>query len=303
MEEQRFAVITGSTKGWGWAVADGLASTGVHVLVNGRGEDVELVVDAIRNKGGHAEGARYATDGPEGINRLMDQALDVFGQVDIWVNSLGFQNPQPLLTSDLETWNEILRIQLTSYYLGTQRAAQQMVLQGHGGRILNVVGGGAYGIPGAAAHSASKGGALSATYSWAGELSEYGITVNAIRGGVQSPGMRAYMGGMGILDESAEIDDATYRKFGFYPPEMAAPLATWLASEAANDITGFHIGVDGPRIVVYDRVHHQLELIEEGGWTEEALKSRLHPALREQARVIDEVLQATSTGGQQPKYW
>ncbi|MHB2029125.1 MAG: SDR family NAD(P)-dependent oxidoreductase, partial [Acidimicrobiales bacterium] len=127
MTNDRTAVITGSTKGWGLAVAEGLALDGVKVLVNGRNDDVAAVVSEIRSKGGTAEGAQYATDRTDGINRLMDQALDTFGHVDIWVNSLGVQRPEPLLTLNLENWNEIIRIQLTSYFLGTQRAAQEMV--------------------------------------------------------------------------------------------------------------------------------------------------------------------------------
>ena len=302
MDSKRSAVITGSTKGWGRAVAEGFASQGIRVLVNGTSEEVDVVVDSIKATGGDAVGARYASDNVEGVNRLMEQALDVFGQVDIWVNSLGIQNPQPLLTMDLANWNDILRIQLTSYFLGTQRAAQEMVQKGNGGRIINVVGGGAYGIPGASAHSASKGGALSATYSWAGELKEYGIMVNAVRGGVRSPGMRAYMGGMGILNEDSEADNEAWRTLGFYGPEEAAPLTNWLASESVDDITGYQFGIDGPRIVVYDRVHLQLELVDKDGWTEEKLESRLRPALLEQSRTEDAVLSATSVGGEQPKY-
>lgn len=298
MTRQRAAVITGSTKGWGLAVARGLAAKGVAVVINGRGEDVDGVVQSITGTGGAAVGARYSSDNAEGVDRLLAEGIEAFGGVDIWVNSLGIQRPQLLLEMDLETWNEILRVQLTAYFLGTQRAARQMIKQGKGGRILNVVGGGAYGIPGASAHAASKGGALSATYSWASELRKYGITVNGIRGGVRSPSMRIYLQAMGHIGASDSTNDEVMRRFGFYAPEEAAPLATWLSSEEVDDVTGFHIGIDGSRIVVYERVGMCLEMEENDGWTEEALNQRLRPALLNEARKSGPVSQRRPPDGQ-----
>ncbi len=298
METRRSAVITGSTKGWGFAVAQGLAAQGIGVVVNGRGDAVETVVQSIIDAGGVAVGARYPTDSPEGVDRLLRQAIDTYGEIDIWVNSLGVQRPEPLLSMELSTWNDILRVQLTSYFLGTQRAARLMVKQGRGGRILNIVGSGAYGNPGASAHAASKGGTLSATYSWAVELAEYGITVNAIRGGVRSPNMRAYLDAMGHLDGVSGADEDVMRELGFYSPEEAAPLATWLSSEEVDDITGFHMGIDGPRILVYDRVRVLLEMNQDGGWTEEMLEQRLRPAILQAAATTEAVSQRRPPDGQ-----
>lgn len=280
ISEQRVAVVCGATRGWGLAVAEGLAADGVAVVVNGRGPEVEAVVERIRARGGSAIGARAATDDPRGVDEVADRTIGAFGRIDIWVNSLGVQRPQSLLALDLRDWNDILRIQLTAVFLGTQRAARHMVDQGGGGRILNIVGGGAYGLAGASAHAASKGGALSASISWAEELSPHGITVNAIRGGVQSPGMRTFMDGVRLLDAAEDASPATLRQLGFYPGEEAAPLAVWLASESAGDVTGFHIGIDGSRVVVYERVSFALEMSETDRWTVDKLEERLHSAMR-----------------------
>jgi NAD(P)-dependent dehydrogenase (short-subunit alcohol dehydrogenase family) len=276
---QKAAVITGSTKGWGRAIAEGLAQAGVRVIVNGRHSDVSTVVSEIRQAGGEANGVQLAADTAQGVNELMARALDAYGAIDIWVNSLGAQQPQPLISLDHKVWDRIIRIQLTAVFLGTQAAARQMIKQGSPGRILNVVGGGAYGLPGASAHASSKGGALAGTVSWAEELRPYGITVNAIRGGVQSPGMRDYVSGMGMLKGDAAANDSDLHELGFYHREEAWPLAVWLASDTAADVTGYHIGIDGPRIVVYERFAVELELYEDGGWSTEALEAKLHSAM------------------------
>src|ERR1700722_16987658 len=276
---RRVAVVTGSSQGGGRAVAEGLAQDDVAGLDNGPGSEVERVVEAILDQGGEALGVRQASDTYEGVHALMEAALSTFGQVDIWVNSLGFQQPEPLLSMSAATWDQIIRVQLTAVFLGTQCAAQQMVRQGRGGRILNVVGGGAYGGPGASAHAASKGGALAATYSWASELRPYGITVNGIRGGVQSPGMRRFMAGVGLLGAHELADDTQLRNLGFYRRDEAWPLAVWLASDAARDITGLHIGIDGGRVVVYSRVGTEVDLTEDGSWTADRLDRRLKPGL------------------------
>lgn len=277
---QKIAVVTGSTKGWGRAIAEGLARDGAQVVVNGRHDDVNTTVEEIRAAGGEAIGVQLAADTPAGVDELMARALEAYGSIDIWANSLGVQQPQPLLELEYEVWARIIRVQLTAVFLGTQAAARQMIKQGTSGRILNVVGGGAYGLPGASAHSSSKGGALAGTASWAEELRPYGITVNAIRGGVQSSGMRDYMAGMGMLHSDVPDDDSVLHELGFYRREEAAPLAVWLASDAAADVSGYHIGLDGPRIVVYERFSFELEMYEEGGWTVETLESVLHPAIR-----------------------
>ncbi len=279
-QPKQVAVITGSSRGWGRAIAEALASVGVSVVVNGISEEVDRVVEEIIRNGGDAIGIRVPSDNPVGTGTLLERTLQVYGKLDIWVNSLGLQDPQPLLSLQHSTWEDIIRVQLTSVFLGSQQAAQQMVRQGKGGRIINVIGGGAYGIPGASAHAASKGGALSATYSWATELLPHGITVNGIRGAVWSPGMQTYVERMGILKKGAEGDDAIVRELGFYRREEAAPLAVWLASDSAKDVTGFHIGIDGRRIVVYGRLFTEVVLFEEAGWTVEKLEGRLHPALR-----------------------
>lgn len=293
----RVAVVTGSTQGWGRAVAEGLAAAGVRVVVNGRHEDVRDVVAGIRAAGGQAIGVQLASDTGPGVQQLLERALHEYGQLDIWVNALGRMSPSPLLTETEANWLATIQTQLTSVFLGARAAARQMISQGAGGRILNVAGGAAFGSPGASAHAATKGAVLAATYSWAEELRPYGITVNAIRGGVQSPGMNAFIEGMGLTGGKAPEDDAAQHALGFYRRDEAAPLAVWLASDEAATITGQYIGIDGPRIVVYGRVQTALQLIEPGGWSVQQLEAVLQPALRGVAQGADRGSQQQQADG------
>jgi hypothetical protein len=104
---------------------------------------------------------------------------------------------------------------------------------------------------------------------------------------------------MGYLNADAPSDAATLSAHGYYTLEEAAPLAVWLASESVDDVTGFHIGIDGPRIRVYDRVRTVLDINEEGGWTEENLEQKLRPALRQAALSADAVSQRRPPDGRQ----
>ena len=283
----RTAVVTGSTQGWGRAAAEGLGAAGIAVVVNGRHDDVHDVAACIRGDGGQAIGVQLATDTASGVQQLLERALDEYGRLDIWVNALGRMSPSSLLTETEDNWLATIQAQLTSVFLGARAAAHQMVSQGTGGRIISVAGGAAFGSPGASAHAATKGAVLAATYSWAEELRPHGITVNAIRGGVQSPGMNAFIESMGLAGGKAPTDDAAQHALGFYRRDEATPLAVWLVSEAAAAVTGQYIGIDGPRIVVYGRVQTALQLIEPGGWSIQRLDAVLQPALRALAQIAD----------------
>jgi hypothetical protein len=92
--------------------------------------------------------------------------------------------------------------------------------------------------------------------------------------------MRSMMLATERLQHNAQDDDSM-RALGFYSRDEAGPLAAWLVSDAAHDITGYHIGIDGPRIAVYDRVRTALEIFDADGWTVEKIESRLHGAIRD----------------------
>src|SRR5438105_5054331 len=112
----KVAVITGATKGWGLAAAEAFSRIGIAVVVNGRNADVHEVVDSFRKQGCQASGLQVETDTAAGVGELMAHALKAFGKVNIWVNSLGIQRPESLLSLQQDTWDDIIRVQLTSIF-------------------------------------------------------------------------------------------------------------------------------------------------------------------------------------------
>jgi glucose 1-dehydrogenase len=274
------AIVTGGSQGWGLAIAEGLAERGVQVVLCARGAAVTSAADKIRLTGGTAWAVQADCTSEASVENVLAETVERFGGVSIWVNSLGMQQPEPLVSLEVRTWEAILRTQLTSVFLGTRAAARHMIQNGIKGRILNVVGGGAYGILGASAHAASKGGALAATYSWAEELAPFGITVNAIRGGVQSPGMRQFTDSMGLTTPGDKLTNSDLRALGYYEAREAAPLAIWLTCGPTSDITGYHFGVDGARVTVYERVRRVVEISRRSGWSLDGLEGELHELVR-----------------------
>ena len=171
-----------------------------------------------------------------------------------------------------------------------------MVKQGRGGRTRISLGA-AVRESWCQRAAASKGGTLSATYSWAVEPRNMASrSMRSAAGcGVRD---RRYLDAMGHLDGVSGADDDVMRELGFYSPEEAAPLATWLSSEEVDNITGFHMGIDGPRILVYDRVRVLLKMNQDGGWTEEMLEQRLRPAILQAAATTEAVSQRRPPDGQ-----
>lgn len=279
----RVAVVTGSSKGWGRGVAEALAASGASVVVNGfsRPVDVAEVEKAIRATGGTATGVVADVADPEGASHLIDEACRMYGTVDVLVNCAAVKRPNRLLDMTYQDWAAELDVATTGTFLCTQRVARRMIEQGRGGRIINMAG--ASGVRGAAGHAngaASKAGVIAATYSWAAELAEHNITVNACRGAVRTPGnepeRRQLREKLGLLDQPEATAD---RSFGFYEPYEAAELVLWLASPAAADVTGVYFGIDGPRLTVWARPQLFETLNAEDRWSADDIDARLRPVL------------------------
>lgn len=274
----KVAVVAGGSAGWGSGIAVALGTAGARVVVAARGDAVWDVVERIRLAGGGAIGVQGPLDVGDGVARLLRAALDAFGRVDVWVNSLGLARPGRLLEMTEDDWDDLIRVQLRSVFLGTQAAARHMVEHGVRGRIINMGGSaGLYGMPQMGGHAASKGGVLAATFTWAEELAPHGITVNALRGGVASPNMDLVLSGTVLAGERSGSPSPA--DLGFHDPDFAAPLAVWLASDAACDVTGWHLGIDGEVVTVYGRSPQLVQLRTSGSWTVEELQARLGPAV------------------------
>jgi NAD(P)-dependent dehydrogenase (short-subunit alcohol dehydrogenase family) len=226
------------------------------VVINGRHEEtVAQTVHGITERGyraiGHAEDVRTL----DGAGRLLDYSIEELGGVDILVNSVGEKRMGGLLDISEDDWNYAISTELTAVFCMTKVAARHMVDRGQGGRIITIAGGsGLFGSKGDGAHAAAKAAVINANMTWAQELRPYAITVNALRGGVRTDYVQGVVNQIRAQDDRPDDEVMSDRDMGFFEPEEAAPLAAWLASDEATDVTGWFLGIDGPRLTVWEPV-------------------------------------------------
>jgi NAD(P)-dependent dehydrogenase (short-subunit alcohol dehydrogenase family) len=278
----KVSVVVGSSKGWGRGVAMALADEGSTVVVNGTDpQAVSTVVDEITARGGKAVGEAVGVHTTEGARRLTEVALERFGRLDVLVNSSGGKTSATILELSEEALDRTIDIQLKAPFLMTRFAAKAMVDSGRPGRIITLSGGAAVrSLYGESMHAATKGGILAATLTWAVELESFGITVNAVRGGVRTPGTGPLIAQIrSELQRRGLPSDMSDRDLGFFEAEEAAPLVVWLASDEASAVTGQFVGIDGPKITIWGLAQTERELLDERGWDVERLGTIVRPEL------------------------
>jgi NAD(P)-dependent dehydrogenase (short-subunit alcohol dehydrogenase family) len=234
----KIGLVTGSTNNIGLEIARTFAREGAKVIVNSRHqEEAKKVAAEIRGDYFQADLARA-----EEVEALFNHIKKKHKQLHILVNCVAHSPKNDLLETSLKEWNEVLTVNLTSYFLCIQHAASIMKEQG-GGAIINIsAASGERGIPGAAAYAVSKGGVNALTRQAAVDLAPYKIRVNCIISGVVgTPVGRRDMG-----NRKPEYETIPLRRIG--QPMDVAEAATFLASEKASYITNAFLTVDGGRM-------------------------------------------------------
>lgn len=236
------AVVTGSGRGIGKAIALRLAGMGANIVLNDVADSD--AIDATRAEfeaSGYAV-AVYKCDvrDPDEVKSLCKTAADTFGSLDILVNNAGITRDKPLALMSEGDWDSVLDINLKGAFLCTKAASKQMIRQ-RGGKIINMASvAGVTGNPGQANYSASKAGLVGFTKSVAKELASRGVTCNAVAPGVIASKMTD------VLPEKVKqgyLDNIPLGRFG--TPEDVADVVAFLASGMSDYITGQVICIDG----------------------------------------------------------
>ena len=245
----RTALITGSSRGLGLALATGLAQAGARVVINGMDvARVQQTANTLRGDG-HAvlEAPFNVTDEPA-VNAAF-AALDAQGvAVDILVNNAGIQFRQPMLELSLADWRRVIDTNLTSAFLVGREAARRMIARGRGGKIINI--GSilsAAARPTIAPYTAAKGGLKLLTQSMTAEWAAHGIQANAIGPGYMATEMTT------ALMANPEFDGWVKRRTPaqrWGQPEELVGAAVFLASAASNFVNGQTVYVDGGFLAV-----------------------------------------------------
>ena len=238
----KIALITGSTRGIGRAVAEKLAQAGATVIVTGRSEDRALeVAKEIKERTGSETFAVGMDIGMrESVEEAFKKITERFGCVDILVNNAGINRDMLFLRMKLEDWEGVIRVNLTGTFIVTQLAVRGMIKK-RWGRIINVSSVVAFiGNVGQANYSSAKAGLIGFTKTLARELASRNITVNAVAPGFIETDMTE------VLPEDIKENFLKQIPMGrFGKPEDVAGVVLFLASDLSGYITGEVIHVNG----------------------------------------------------------
>ncbi|NRA04090.1 MAG: SDR family NAD(P)-dependent oxidoreductase [Myxococcales bacterium] len=241
--EDRVAIVTGAARGIGREYALMLAAHGAKVVVNDLGgardgsgasrSPAEEVVEEIRAGGGEALANGEDVSDWAGAERMVRQAIDSFGRLDVLVSNAGILRDRMLVNMSEEEWDAVIRVHLKGTFAPARHAAAYWREQSKAGnpidaRLINTSSvSGIYGNPGQTNYGAAKAGIAGFTIIAARELGRYGVTVNAIAPGALTRLTEDLMPGE-ISDEERDRRS----------PRWVAPLVTWLASSESSDVTG-----------------------------------------------------------------
>jgi 2-dehydro-3-deoxy-D-gluconate 5-dehydrogenase len=237
------ALVTGSHRGLGAAIAVALARAGANVGCHGRDPKPGPACDEIRAAGHktfYFSGDLADSKVPAG---LIEKTIAEFGSIDILVNNAGVIRRAPALEYPTEFWNELIAVNLTAMFHLSQFAARHMLERGTGGKILNIASllsfqGGIL-VP---AYAAAKGGVAQLTKALANEWASKGINVNAIAPGYMSTDNTTALRNDPVRGRQI-LERIPAARWG--EPEDIAGAAIFLCSSASDYVHGHVLAVDG----------------------------------------------------------
>ena len=238
----KVAIVTGSGRGIGKAIAMKLAENGATLVINDVGDSApaEQTVAEIKNLNRQAMAIMADVSSSAEVTKMVETAIATYGKVDILVNNAGITRDQLTMKMTDEEWDKVLAIDLKSVFLCT-RAVLRPMLKQRSGRIISmssVVG--IIGNAGQSNYAAAKAGIIGFTKTIAKEVASRGITVNAVAPGFIDTPMTQ------VLPEERKQALMANIPLGYLgTPRDIADTVTFLASEEARYITGQVISVDG----------------------------------------------------------
>ena len=256
----RVVIVTGAGRGIGREHALMLAHEGAKVVVNdvgantdGTGGDLspaQQVVEEIKGFGGEAVANGESVSSWEGAQRLINTAIETYGDLHALVNNAGILRDRVLINMTEEEWDAVINVHLKGTFATSRWAAaywreQTKAGKQVDGRIINTTSvSGMYGNPGQTNYGAAKAGIAAFTIIASMELSRYGVTVNAI-GPVALTRMTEGLGPAPETDEEREMRS----------PRWIAPIVTWLASAESKDVTGRVFEASGQTLAIAEGWH------------------------------------------------
>jgi gluconate 5-dehydrogenase len=241
--EGRTALVTGSSRGIGYAIAQALAGAGARLVLNGRSaEALEAAAEALRQGGAEVETSLFDVTDPAAVGAAIEAVEASVGPIDILVNNAGIQRRAPLDVFKDEDWRELMSTNLDSVYYVSKAVALHMIPRGRG-KIINI---GSVQCelarPGIAPYTASKGAVKNLTKGMCADWARHGIQVNAIGPGYFATPLNKALVEDPVFDEWLRKRTPAGRWGDLQDLHGAA---IFLASDASNFVNGQTLYVDG----------------------------------------------------------
>ncbi|MEO1002522.1 MAG: glucose 1-dehydrogenase [Cyanobacteria bacterium J06638_7] len=238
-------IVTGGNSGIGKAIVEVVARLGAKVVIDYRShpEATEAIEEEIGDLGGTALGVQADVSKLEDLQQLVKAAVENYGRLDVMVNNAGIETRTSILDTSPEDFDKVLNVNLRGVFFATQYAAQQMIAQGSGGRIINISSVHEdWPMPNNTPYCVAKGGVRMLTRTAGVELAAKGVSiVNVGPGAVATPINDATMNNPELL---AKLN-AAIPMGRMAQPEEVAKVVAFLASDAASYITATTIFTDG----------------------------------------------------------
>jgi 3-oxoacyl-[acyl-carrier protein] reductase len=236
------AIVTGSGRGLGKAIALKLAQMGANIVLNDIAESdaIDATAEEFKSQGFNVIVTKGDVRNSEDVENMIKAAVDAFGSIDILVNNAGITRDTLMIRMTEKDWDDVLDINLKGAFICTKAAAKVMIKQ-RSGKIVNIASvSGVMGNAGQANYSASKAGLIGLTKSTARELASRGITCNAVAPGFIQSKMTE------VLPEKIKqeyLNSIPLKRFG--TPEDVAAVIGFLASSDSDYVNGQVIHIDG----------------------------------------------------------
>jgi 3-oxoacyl-[acyl-carrier protein] reductase len=239
----KIALVTGSGRGIGKAIAYRLAVAGATVIINDISDSAEVTATEIRGKGYKSTFIKASVSVSQEVNQMMEKIIADYGRIDILVNNAGITRDALTMRMSDEDWDAVINVNLKSVFVCTRASLKYMMKQRYG-KIINISSiTGIVGNPGQINYAAAKAGIIGMTRTVAKEMASRQITANAICPGFIETEMTQK------LPEAVKEEAKKRIPAGvFGTPQDVAEAVAFFASDESKYITGQYLAVDGGMI-------------------------------------------------------